>query len=223
LNSDSSNWGDSPLLTSDLPSRWVATPTLTIRWADRPRMNTWRAEISLKPIPVDNNPSSELREPEFSQDRLSFVVSPDIGAEVMVVKSVLSEPIERGAVRPIPVGQVGVSGEVPPTLTYVVSAPIFDSGGKVRGAWGFDTSAEIGEVVLKDELSDTVMYQAGEHIATLIGLSASSKISRAEFTAREPESSAAFPLALERSSQWGTLACLLLAEVRGGPPRRRII
>ncbi|MEJ7609258.1 MAG: hypothetical protein WKF37_24055, partial [Bryobacteraceae bacterium] len=64
-------------------------------------------------------------------DRLSFLVSPEVAKEVMVVKSVLSERIERGSVRPLPADQNGVSGEVPETLTYVISAPIFDSGGKV--------------------------------------------------------------------------------------------
>ena len=103
-------------------------------------------------------------------DRLSFVISPEVAADVIVVKSVLTERIERGAVRPLSRDQKGVSGEVPQTLTYVIAAPMLDDGGKVRGAWGFDTSADVGEMVLKHEMSDTVMYQAGVHISNMLGL-----------------------------------------------------
>ena len=53
----------------------------------------------------------------------------------------------------------------------MIAAPIFDVHGKIRGAWGFDTSAEVGETVLKDELSDAVMHQVGEYLSNLFALS----------------------------------------------------
>jgi hypothetical protein len=100
--------------------------------------------------------------------RLSFKVAPDLSSDILAVRTVLSERIEKGAVMPVPESRSGISGHVPENLRYVVAAPIFDGDGKIRGAWGFDTSEEVGEVVLSQEISDTVIHQVGEHIGNLL-------------------------------------------------------
>jgi hypothetical protein len=89
---------------------------------------------------------------------------------VAVVRAVVDGKICRTKVKPLPQDFEGAQGEVSEDLKFVLAAPIFTPDRQVWGTVDFDAGNEVGEALLRTDISDAAMYQLAQHLQIIFGL-----------------------------------------------------
>jgi hypothetical protein len=104
---------------------------------------------------------------------LSFDLDRTLVDKVVVLKAFFDRRPARTTVQPMPKNMKGVKGEVSEDIEFVLAVPIYNRD-KENSVWGvvdFDTSNDIGKVLLSNDVSDTVMYHLAEHLRLIFSLS----------------------------------------------------
>ncbi len=102
--------------------------------------------------------------------KLKFDINVETAQEVAVVRAAINEETCRTPVKPLPKNFKGMTGQVAKDLFFVLATPIYDRDGNIWGAVGLDTGNEIGEELLKTEISDAVMFQLAKHLQRILSI-----------------------------------------------------
>jgi len=99
-----------------------------------------------------------------------FELRQDLLDKVAVVQAALDKRPHRTPVAPLEEGTQGVSGDIDPTLNFVLAAPILNEDKTVWGVVDIDSGNDAGKALLSNSVSDTVMYNLAEHLRLIFSL-----------------------------------------------------
>ena len=100
---------------------------------------------------------------------LRFSMSDEVAKKVVVVKAAMSKGPCRTPATSLEGNRAGVSGEID-NINFVLATPILNQDGTVWGVVDFDSRNDIGQALLKTEVSDVVMYNLARHLRLIFSL-----------------------------------------------------
>jgi hypothetical protein len=105
---------------------------------------------------------------------LRFAMSDEVAKKVIVVKAAMDKGPCRTLASSLVGNRSGITGEID-DINFVLATPILNEDGTVWGVVDFDSKNEVGQSLLKTDVSDVVMYNLARHLRLIFSLTETGK------------------------------------------------
>lgn len=99
---------------------------------------------------------------------LMFGINSETEKQVAVVKAAIRRKVCAAPISVLPDELEGVHGEIEKDLCFVLASPILGPNGEVWGTVDFDASSKIGEEILLQDISQSILFELGKQLYTVL-------------------------------------------------------